>query len=407
MATSRNSPKSRSTKAKACRKRRRWPRSVALLLFLAIASGYWWAISSGTARVCQQASELLATDPDRAAAMLEQAVSDAGGDAPDAQLLWTRALLAAGRPREALGCFSLISNPAGADQKMLLKLADEAMSSGDVVLARFSLEAISKDSNNRPAVLHRLINLSEQSGNVGPVMAMAQELLALQPDHAASWLAVAQAQEQRLELHSASRSYEEVLKREQDTGRRASVLRTLVKLQVLVGERETARMNFEKLRTTTVLEPTDRINEVLLLRLEGEIEQARTKIADVVAESPDNMLARETRGTLAFNHGDNDTARTDFEAVVRAQPRNKQAHYKLAQTLLRSGQENEAQKHFKENRRLTEISARILKLEGNAEVGTAEINRLTELAACYDQLGQLETATRLRESARRLFPVDH
>jgi tetratricopeptide (TPR) repeat protein len=407
MAKSRNSPKTRSPKTKASRERRRWPRFVGLLVVLVTVSSYWWVTSGSTARVCRQASELLATDPNRAASMLEQAVSGAGGETPDARILWTRALLAAGRPREALGCFSLITNPSASDHKMLLKLTDEALSSGAPVLARFSLEAIPEDSSDRPAVLHRLIALSRQSGNVGPVMVMAQELLTLQPDRAESWLAVAQAQEQRLELHAAVSSYEEVLRREQDTGRRASVLRSLVRLQVLVGERETARAYFETLRTVTELQPTDRINEVLLLRLEGETEQARTKIEEVVADLPDNMLARETRGTLAFNHGDNDTARSDFEAVLRVQPRNKQAHYKLAQVLLRSGLKDEAQKHFNENRMLTEISVSILKLESNTEIGTAEINRLNELAAAYDQLGQEEMAARLRESARRLVPVEH
>ena len=406
MTASRNSRRSRSPGKAERRASRRWPRFAAVFAVLIIAPTVWWAMSNDTARVCRQASELLATDPNRAAAMLEQAVADAGGDAPDAQLLWTRALLAAGRPAEALGCFSLMSNPSAADPKKLLQLADAATSSGNLLLARFSLEAIPANSSDRPAVLHRLIALSQQTGNVGPVMAMARELLTLQPDNAESWLAVAQAEEQQMELHDAVRSYGEVLKRQRDPERRAFVLRTLVRLQVLLGEREAARSSFEELTTTTALELADRINEVLLLRLEGETEQAQQKIEEVLALSPDNLLARETRGTLAFNRGDNDTARRDFEAVVRDQPRNKQAHYKLAQVLLRLGHQDEAQKHFQENRRLTDISTHILKLQASTAVGTAEISRLHELAAAYAQLGQLETATRLRESARRLVPVD-
>ncbi|NQV27157.1 MAG: hypothetical protein HQ518_22650, partial [Rhodopirellula sp.] len=237
MAAAGNSPGSRSSKKLNRQARRQWLRYAGCLSVLVIAPTVWWAMSNNTASVCRRASELLASDPNRAAAMLEQVVFDAGGDAPDAQLLWTRALLAAGRPSEALGCFSLMSNPSAADQEMLLQLADEATSSGNPLLARLSLEAISHDSSIRPAVLQRLIALSQQSGNIGPVMAMAQELLTLQPDSVESWLTIAQVQEQRMEFHAAIESYEEVLRHDSDTEHSAFALRALVRLQILLGER--------------------------------------------------------------------------------------------------------------------------------------------------------------------------
>lgn len=334
--------------------------------------------------------------------MLEQAVSASGTAAPEAYVLWTRALLAAGRHSEALGCFSLMNNPSAADHKMLLRLADEAVVSGDPLLARFSLEAISPESVDRPAALQRLISLNQQTGNSGSTMPLAKELLILQPDYANSWLVLAQVQESQLQLHAAAATFQEVLKREQVTDRRASALRSLFRLQVLLGERTAARVSLDELTKIAPLKTTDRINEVLLLKLEGEMEQAWLKIGEVVAQSPTNMLARETHGTLAFSRGENNTARKDFEAVLRADPLNKQVHYKLAQVLLRMGNRDDARKHLQENRRLTAISADILKIETAAAEGQAEIDRLNKLAAAYDQIGQREMATRLREAARRL-----
>ncbi len=405
MAASRNSGKSRSQRTMNRQVFRRWPRFAGLLALLIILVSVWWSKQDDIASVCQQAGALLATNPNRAVLLLEQVVSVSGTDAPDAYVLWTRALLAAGRHSEALGCFSLMNNPSAADHKMLLLLADEAVASGDPLLARFSLEAISPESVDRPTALQRLISLNQQTGNATAIMPLAQELLILQPDNANSWRVLAQVQESQQELHAAAATFQEVLKRERVTDRRASALRSLLRLQVLLGERTDARISLDELTKIAPLKTTDQINEVLLLKLEGEMEQAWMKIGEVVAQSPTNMLARETRGTLAFSRGENNTARKDFEAVLRVEPLNKQVHYKLAQVLLRMGNTDDARKHLQENRRLTEISADILKLETAAAEGKAEINRLNKLATAYDQIGQKETATRLREAASRLVPV--
>ena len=106
---------------------------------------------------------------------------------------------------------------------------------------------------------------------------------------------------------------------------------------------------------------------------------------------------------LAFDKGDYDTAESDLRAVLQSQPWNRQAHYKLAQILLRSDRKEEAQGHLDENRRLTELSNRVLELQSTRRSGTKEAERLTELADALEELGQWETAARLRRNAEQVM----
>lgn len=53
----------------------------------------------------------------------------------------------------------------------------------------------------------------------------------------------------------------------------------------------------------------------------------------------------------------------DFKQILRQAPWNKQAHYKLAQVLIKLGETTAAELHFKENRRLLGLSNRILELQ--------------------------------------------
>ena len=364
----------------------------------------WWSLSDATSDACREAEKLLATNPNQAAAILEQAVMNAGGNAPNAQLLWTRALIRARRPDEALGCFSLITSPSAVDHGQLLILAEEATASGDFLLARLVLEAIPEKSKARADALERLITVYQQLGDAASAKTMAEELNVLQPQNSAGWLAIAQFQEQQMEPHAALRSYQQILKHERDEEQRRPALQSVVRILVLLGEREDARKYFDELSDNGRLEPDDQLNEVLLLRLEGETESAWQKINSFMATSSGNVQGREIRGTLAFGRGDTEAALKDFQTVVNEQPANKQSHYKLAQALIRLDRKQEAQEHLERNRELTEISARVLQLQSRSETGQAEADRLGELANAYEKLGQRETATRLRASARRIIP---
>ncbi|OYW28574.1 MAG: hypothetical protein B7Z44_07940 [Caulobacter sp. 12-67-6] len=62
-----------------------------------------------------------------------------------------------------------------------------------------------------------------------------------------------------------------------------------------------------------------------------------------------------------------------------------------------SGREVEAEPHFRENRRLTDLSVQVLTLQrASYSDQTQELARLRELAQLYDAIGQSQSAKQLR-----------
>lgn len=382
-------------------RRRPWKR-IGLSLALAAGLGWWFVL--WPAIQYRQARQQLTENPQRAAQLLERLVADAGGDYPAAQLLWTRALLKSGRWDEALGCFSFIRQPANLDDDDLLALTDEALSAGIPLLAAYAVNAVPPTSSRWPDALERQQVLCHLQQNWPRVIELGNQLLAIDPQRTAAWKLVAEAHERLMNPPLAAIAYREYLNRETDRALRRPALERLMHLAIELGDVDDARRFSTELATYGDPTRNEQLLEAKLLRLEGRIDEAWQTISPVVAAAPTDLQALELRGALAFDRGELDTARSDLQAVLDRQPWNKQAHYKLGQLLLRAGEREPARRHLDENRRLTELSVRILDLQAKTASGQAEIDRLTELAAAFEQLGQRETAARLREQARSRQP---
>jgi tetratricopeptide (TPR) repeat protein len=352
-----------------------------------------------------RAQRALPDDPQAALQLLEQAVERAGNNYPAAQLLWTRTLLQAGRWQEALGCFSLIPDPSRLEAESLLALADEAAERNSPLLATLALEAIPPASPARNEVLARLIRLRQRQAKWPVVESLARELLQHEPDHLEAWQALALSLEARISPPEAADAWREFLKQARDPERRKPALRSLLHLCMELGEREEARRLLDEFKTasgSSPLPPDVRLREAGLLRMEGQLEAASQAVETLLNEQPDDPAALELRGTLAMDRRDYERARQDFERLCERQPWNKQGHYRLAQCLQQLGQTEDAGRHFAENKRLTEISIRILDLQSTVQTGSAEIERLEQLAQAFEEIGQTVTAERHRQQARQL-----
>jgi predicted Zn-dependent protease len=340
--------------------------------------------------------------PAEAARLLEQAVALSGDDFPEAQLLWTRALLRSGQRDEALGCFSLIAAPSALHGEELLRLADEASAEGAPLLAVLALQAIPEASAQRRGAIKRLLGFSQQAGEASAVAALAQEWAALDADCADPWLSLAQAHEQLQDPPQAAQAYRQFLAREADPQRRVLALRPLARLSLAMGDRKESRELQTELLGIVAPTTADRLQAARLLRMEGDLDAAWSAVQEVLAREPTELAAVELRGMLAFDRQDFSGAVRDLEAVLRQQPWNKAAHYQVAQALQHLGSPEEARRHFDENRRLTDLATRVLELQSRRADGAAEIERLNELSAAYESLGQVETAARLRERMARI-----
>jgi len=84
----------------------------------------------------------------------------------------------------------------------------------------------------------------------------------------------------------------------------------------------------------------------------GDREQARARLERALALDPSSTLALQEQGNLYLRDQRYDLAGPVFQRVVRLDPRDKQAHLKLAQVLRQQGDPEGARKHEEAYREL-------------------------------------------------------
>lgn len=371
-----------------------WKRLGLGVMTIVVLTGIWWTELRPRLLV-RQARAILTVDPQAAAGLLEEAVVSSLREYRDAEILRARALLRSGQHEEALGCFGLIESPELADASGLIDLADDALGAQITLLAVLTLEAIPPDSPQRGAALERLTSIKQQYGDSEAALKLATEWSQTQPASSAPCRALARIHEQRLEFPQAILAYQDALTRPDEPAARAEIQRSLVRLLLILGERERARQTFAEL-STTVTTPTtvDRLLDAQLRRLEGDIDGASRAVEQVLHAEANNLVALELRGTLAMDRLDYARAEADWTAILSQQPWNKAAHYKLAQTLAKLGRESESASHFAENQRLLKLSLRVLELQGRRDLTASET---AELSHALEQTGLKSAADRLRQ----------
>lgn len=382
-------------------------RLLVLLVLLALAAGFWgWSQYVRPRRLLAEAERLLDTDPRRAAFLAEQATAAGTRNDPDGLLLWCRALVRRGAWEESLGCFSLIPEPSRLKGEKLLQLAEEAQARGISVLTTLALEAVSESDPHASEAVVRLMAIKLQQGRTAEAVELGRKITVKDPDFAAGWFQLAQALDQTGNPPEAARSYAAFLEKEDRSlsERRLFALRRLRRLSIDLGEFDKARACVVELHASNA-EPNsqDAVDEAAIRHVDGEIADALAAVNSVLAEEPENVSALELRAAIAIANRDDVAAEKDLRRLLELAPKNKQAHYQLALLLGRSGRSEEAESHFGENRRLTDLSTRIVSLQSQSFAEPEqERKRLGELADAYEQLGQDRLAAQLRSTAQRL-----
>ena len=376
------------------------PRRLFLVLILSAIACLWlWRTQFYPRSLVKKAELLVDSDPELASEYLEQAVSIHGGDYPEAQLLWTHALLEASQVDEALGCFSLIDEVAILDAKELLAVAELASRKGVPLLATFALERIPLDSPEHPEAVTQMMNLKLLQGDFQEVERLGMSIVDEPNFPVEVWILLAQAFERQLDPQPAFEAYQDYLKQVEQPRQRVFALRGLMNLSIQLGQFEVAEDSQNELFSLTEPSLADQISAAKLHRLRGRNADALEIVSEVLRDDPSQLAAIELRGMLASDRRDEATAEPDLSRVTQRQPWNKQAHYQLALSLQRQGKTEAAKVHFERNNYLTQLSLRILELQSLPLSDSPEVesNRLKELANAFDELGQFQTAQQLRE----------
>lgn len=383
-------------------KRWRWLLIIAACAILLVVVAWVWQTQVEPRWFYNEATQIFEQNPRRAGQLLERAVYQSPRGFPAAQLLWSRALLRTGHRQEALGSFGLIHQPAVLPGEELVILAKEAKAAGENLLAALALEAVSENSTFYDEAQQQLMQLRLEEGRFLDVLALGHKLAQSHRTNAKVTFLMARTQDQLADPLSAFTSYRGALKEpdELDTEALKLALRRSIRLALQLGEFGIARQHLNHLKVLTEPTAEDQLAEAELLRWQGDTEPAMRTVSQLLANEPGNIAALELRGALAFDRQDDHVAEQDFRRVLAAQPWNKGAHYKLAQLLSRNGHASEAELHFKENRRLTELSVRLLALQKQAyDQPELERQRIQELASLYTELGQVGVAAKLLQLA--------
>ncbi len=372
----------------------RWKWAVASIALLAGALGYWaFQTPSG---LYWRAKRLAKSDPETAEQLVMESVGLADGNYPPAQLLWCRLLAKSGRWTEALGAFSQIQDGSACDQAELLELAKQALAARQNLMAQYALMAADRPGPARIQVLEMLISLKLEGRQSSDAIALAKKLSRQSPESVLAWLVISQVALEQKDLKEALVAGRRGLKCHPSPQDEAALRNILVQVLMDTGDMAAARQEMDRLLAAGP--PTDavHIKHAFLLRYEGRTNDAMKEINQVLDHAPGSNRARMVRGMLLFDQGAFQAALADFTAVVDADPYNKEAHYKFAQSASRLGKSELANRHLEISNRLTTATVKVMETEAEVARDPRNPERLRELANLYDQLGRFQQAATLR-----------
>ncbi len=382
------------TRKSASRVSRRFRRRMLIccLFGISVGGGLWYF---GTPYYyVWKARKLLMTDPAAAAIVLEQDVLSTSGSFPEAEVLWSHALLKSGRRMEALGAFTQIKSPEMAPADCLLDLANEAISSKLNTLARIALESVRSGTPERQVAVETLIRISESEGNFSQVLVLADELDRIAVGRSTGTLSRAMAFERMMDLPAAADAFKQALDGSNSPVEEEMILRKLIRICIQMAHAKDARTYMGRLNSIDAVETSvgDQLNEARLRRLEGDVDGATLALNSLPQTAINLPEVLEFRAALNMDRRDYPAAIADLKLVLAAEPLNKQAHYRIAQALIKCGSTAEASFHLSENRRLLDLSNRILALQMKPNRTQEETD---ELIHALEESGMKSTAAAL------------
>jgi tetratricopeptide (TPR) repeat protein len=343
-----------------------------------MVAGLYWLTAPNPRAEYQQALKLLADDPARAERMAEMAISNSGGNFPEAQLLQCRALAAMGQWHMSLGGFSLIKDTSSCDPAFLLDLGERAFAAGEWKLAELSLQATARQTGPAQVRAYELlVQLHMQFQHHPEALVLCREWQRADPDAALPWAIAGDLESAAVELGPAIADYREALKRTSTADLKEKTCTALARLLVLAGDTVAARQEFDQLLKEKPLPTSAQLSYAQLLRFEGRLDEALQEIDNYISRAGKNAESQKQRGIIHLDAGKLDLALADLKESVQKNPSDIAAQHKLAQVYTRLGNTAAAKQHLELGRRLSDAANRIPELEKQlqARPGDADLHR--------------------------------
>lgn len=340
--------------------RRRWLRWTAIGLLLVACGALWWVRTRPTAYY-RQAMQVWRDDPAQADVLLERSIGAARGSFPAAQLLRCRVLGSLERWPEALGCFSLIENPAACEQEALLAMAGEAQRAGQHLLTRLALQSADRPGPEQADCLKALLLLERADAQPEKILAYCRKLQALDPADPLAWRTEVALHQSRKQIRAGLDACRRALEQPLDVQSSRELRSELAGMLIDSGELAEARVELDRLLDANA-PPEIILKDSYLLRLEKKPDEALKAVEQAIRLAP-SPAAGMLRGILYVDLGRYREAAADLSAVVAAEPANKEAHYKLSQAYFKLNETEAAQRHLNESQHLTRQAIEALRRE--------------------------------------------
>ncbi len=363
----------------------------AALAFLIVGRGGGGLLER--ARVQQQQAPLAALQ------LLEQAIEDAGGEYPDAQVMKCEILGGLQGWRSAERYYDTIQSPGKSSQKALIELAIAAKHGNAEWLSAKALSAAHHPGPDEERVVRLLLGVKYYFGEKAAVLKLCDELARLAPQDPEPWMVSAGIYHETEQFAPALIAYREALERSPPEREALRMRLQVAEVSLHLGDLETAEKQIRILRNLSPGVPTMDLANAKLLRRKGRDQEAKAIVEEVLAKEPHFPAGLMLRGLLRFDEGDFRAAADDFRGVIAINPFDHQAHYKLGQVYQRLEMTEESEQEFAESRRLTDAVSQILSLGRQLDANPTSRELRLKLAEQHQLLGDAQTAEHWRRTA--------
>ena len=355
---------------------------VFILVAIGVAAAVFamvWRTAPDPQQMLDQAAYACETYPARGLPLVEASIQAAGGRFTEAQLVKCRLLVQLDRAEDAAKCFSAIADwPERERAKWLPRLEELVATEFELVEEKQALEHCEK---------------------------FAQ----LAPESPIPWLISASIYHLNAQPLRALEAYRKAFARQPAPKEMLRISFQIVTLELHTGEIPAARKQLDYLlklaEDTSLLSDGDaegfQVLEATVLYREQAAAAALQLLDQFLAKSPNSLSALLLRGTIYLDQRKFDEAVNDLNDVVRLNPFESKAHYKLGQAYLGLKQTENAQSHLDKSHQLTLVQVKILQLQEEYFNDPTNRQLTAKLAELNDQLGDKKMADYWRRNANR------
>ncbi|MCA8986551.1 MAG: hypothetical protein KDA78_02860 [Planctomycetaceae bacterium] len=373
-------------------------RLIVLILFLIlISAGYYWYRILSPAQQYQRAVRIAAFRPKEAEALLESAILQSPEERPDWQYLRVKLLIQLDRWDEALGQWSLITDPARLPADDLCQVAFAAQQFGQLTFAQDLFQAASHNQQLLPKILRSLIQIHLQMGQEDLALQECKQLLEIAPQDSTAWQVLGTVYLTRKEISEAEQALRQCLLFSRNPQQVVNVREDLIQVLIDSGQLEKAKEEWHQLQAISPLLSERAVLEYAwILRTEGKSEEGLKLLADQLGrQGPISEKAILMRGMLLTDSSKFDQAVEDLKNVVGKQPWNKEAHQQLSVVYTRLKQPELAEQHRTIAEELNNDSLTLLKLNAEIRQKPGDMQLRQQIAELYRKLGKPDQAARI------------